>query len=63
MSERTRTWHPPAAPAVQVQDPAMRAILHALRRALAMGLDTDRSRQLLIAAIDQCCGKEQDEPP
>ena len=63
MSERTRTWHAPAAPPARVQDPAVAALFLALRRALAMGLDTERGRRLLIAEIDKRCGGDEERPP
>ena len=56
----TRTWHEEPPPA-HVQDPAAAAIFRALRRALAMGLDTERGRPTVIAEIDKRCRVEGTE--
>jgi hypothetical protein len=62
--QRVRTLLPSAVPVARVQDPAAREVFLALRRALKMGLETDRARQLIIRAIDERCGdRGEDAPP
>lgn len=46
---RAGTWHPPASPPAQVQDPAVRAILRIVSRSL----------KAITTVIDQRCGKDE----